>query len=254
MGNVVLSVMAHPDDAEFLCAGSLTRLTHELGWSAHIASVTAGDCGSVALPPDEISQIRQSEGRQAASIIGATYHCLNMLDLLISYNQESLEKVTRLLRQIRPSIVLTHCPSDYLVDHEMTSLVVRAATFAAPVPNFFRDRGHGPALEHVPHLYYCDPIEGKDSLGRPAHAGFAIDISTVIDTKAAMLAAHASQRAWLLRHHGMDQYVESMRDWCGRRGQMIGVGFAEGYQQHLGHGYPQDNLLGALLKRASEPA
>ena len=43
--------------------------------------------------------------------------------------------------------------------------------------------------------------------------GFCIDISSVIDTKAAMLTAHTSQREWLLRHHGMDQYVESMRAW-----------------------------------------
>jgi hypothetical protein len=65
--------------------------------------------------------------------------------------------------------------------------------------------------------------------------------------KAAMLAAHASQRAWLMKHHGMDQYVESMRDWCSARGREVGLAFAEGFRQHLGHSYPQDNLLGQLL-------
>jgi hypothetical protein len=38
-----------------------------------------------------------------------------------------------------------------------------------------------------------------------------------------------------------------MRDWGARRGAEIGAAYAEGYRQHLGHGYPQDNLLGSLL-------
>jgi hypothetical protein len=62
-----------------------------------------------------------------------------------------------------------------------------------------------------------------------------------------MLACHASQRDWLLKHHGMDQYVQAMRDWGARRGTRIGAAFAEGYRQHKGHSYPQDNLLGRLL-------
>ena len=68
--------------------------------------------------------------------------------------------------------MLTHSPADYMLDHEMTSTLVRAAAFAAPVPNFFRDRGHAPPLDHIPHLYYCDPIEGKDALGRPVQPAF----------------------------------------------------------------------------------
>jgi LmbE family N-acetylglucosaminyl deacetylase len=129
----------------------------------------------------------------------------------------------------------------------MTSTLARAAAFGAPVPNLFHDLGHPRALEHIPHLYYCDPVEGKDLLGRKIAPGFAIDVSGVIDTKAAMLAAHASQRDWLWKHHGMDQYVQAMRDWGAERGAGYGVAYAEGFHQHLGHSYPQDNLLGDLL-------
>src|SRR5439155_23914115 len=116
-----------------------------------------------------------------------------------------------------------------------------------PVPNFMRDRGHGPALEHIPHLYYCDPIEGKDLMGRDVPPSFCIDISGVIETKTAMLAAHASQREWLLKHPGMGQYLEALKEWGTKRGKASGVAFAEGFRQHLGHSYPQDNLLGQLL-------
>ena len=247
MPQVVLSVLAHPDDAEFLCAGTLVRLRQEHGFDVHIASMTAGDCGSVELSPLEIGRLRRDEGAAAAALIGATYHCLEERDLLIVYGERALEKVTRLMRLVRPNVVLTHSPSDYMVDHEMTSLIARAATFAAPIPNFLEERRLGPPLPHIPHLYYCDAIEGKDPLGREVPPGFVIDVSAVLPMKAAMLARHSSQREWLLKHHGMDQYVEAMKQWSARRGQAIGVAYGEGYRQHLGHSYPQDNVLAALL-------
>lgn len=247
MAEVVLSVLAHPDDAEFLCAGTLARLVREHGWQAHIATMTPGDCGSAELPPDAIASTRRAEGARAAAIIGARYHCLEERDLLVFYHERPLERLTRLLRDVRPSIVLTHSPADYMLDHEMTSTLARAAAFAAPIPNFLAGRGLGLPLDHIPHLYYCDPIEGKDPLGRDVPPGLCIDISGVIETKAEMLSAHASQRGWLLKHHGMDQYVHAMREWSARRGQTCGVAYAEGYRQHRGHSYPQDDLLGKLL-------
>ena len=252
MPDVVLSVLAHPDDAEFLCAGTLARLAREHGWEVHIATMTPGDCGSADLAADEIARTRRAEGARAAAVLGAHYHCLEERDLLVIYTQATLEGVTRLLRRVRPRVVLTHSPADYMLDHEMTSTVVRAAAFAAPIPNFRAGRGLGPVLGAIQHLYYCDPIEGKDSLGRDVPPEFCVDISGVLETKAEMLASHASQRDWLLKHHGIDQYVHAMRDWGARRGQPCGVAYAEGFRQHLGHSYPQENLLGRLLGALQE--
>ena len=99
MTNVILSVLAHPDDAEFLCAGTLIRLRREHGWDVHIASMTAGDCGSLDLGPEAISQTRRAEGAAAARLIGGTYHCLEEKDLRIFYNERALDKVVRLLRR-----------------------------------------------------------------------------------------------------------------------------------------------------------
>jgi LmbE family N-acetylglucosaminyl deacetylase len=249
MPNVVLSLLAHPDDAEFLCAGAMIRLVREHGWQAHIASMTPGDCGSAVHGPEEISRIRREEGSRAAQLIGATYHCLEERDLLVTYNERSLERATRLYRTVRPTIVLAHSPADYMLDHEMTSTVARAAAFTAAVPNFMVDRGHPPHLERIPNVYYCDPVEGKDPLGRPVPPGFYVDISAVLETKVSMLAAHASQRDWLRKQHGMDHYVESMKDWGSQRGRESGqFTYAEGYRQHLGHSYPQNNLLKELLQ------
>jgi LmbE family N-acetylglucosaminyl deacetylase len=247
MADVVLSVLAHPDDAEFLCAGTLARLAREHGWEVHIASMTPGDCGSKELPADEIAALRRAEGVRAAALIGATFHCVEERDLLIFYAERPLERVTRILRDVQPKLVLTHSPADYMLDHEITSTIVRAATFAAPAPNFQAGKGHAAPLAHVPYLYYCDPIEGKNALGQPVDPSLRVDISNVIDVKTQMLSAHASQREWLLKHHGMDHYVSAMRDWSARRGSEAGVGFAEGFRQHLGHSYPQDDLLRQLL-------
>ena len=247
MADAILSLLAHPDDAEFLCAGTLTRLARERGWQVHIASMTPGDCGSAELPPDEIARVRRAEGAAAAAVIGATYHCLEERDLRVVYAEGPLEHAVRLMRKVRPRVVLTHSPADYMLDHEQTSAVARAACFAAAVPNFLRERVAEPTLDHIPHLYYCDPIEGKDPLGRDVPPGFGVDIGVAVETKAAMLARHASQRDWLLKHHGMDQYLQAMRDWGAHRGRACGVAFAEGFRQHLGHGYPQDNLVGQLL-------
>jgi len=245
--DAILSVLAHPDDAEFLCAGTLIRLTREHGWQVHIASMTPGDCGSAEMPPDEIARVRRAEGAGAAAVLGATYHCVEERDLRIVYGEGPLERVVRLMRQVRPRVVLTHSPADYMLDHEQTSTIARAACFAAAVPNFLRERISERPLDHIPHLYYCDPIEGKDPLGRAVEPGLCIDISGVIETKAEMLARHASQREWLRKQHGMDQYVQAMRDWGAERGRPCGVAYAEGFRQHLGHSYPQDNLLGKLL-------
>lgn len=247
MTKTILAVLAHPDDAEFLCAGTLMRLKIEHGFNVHIASMTPGDCGSHEHDTQEISRIRRIEGTKAAELIGATYHCLEERDLLVYYGERTLEKVTRLLRQVQANIVITHSPSDYMLDHEMTSTIVRAATFAAPIPNFLVERRIGPVLGQIPHLYYCDPIEGKDLFGREVPPGFCIDISRVVEKKAEMLAAHSSQRDWLLKHHGMDHYVQAMHDLAAKRGAECGVPHAEGFRQHLGHSYPQDNWLGSLL-------
>jgi LmbE family N-acetylglucosaminyl deacetylase len=245
MAQVVLSVLAHPDDAEFLCAGALARLHRDHGWAVHIATMTPGDCGSAEHTAEEIARLRRAEGAAAAAVLGGTFHCVDERDLLVMYNERALARVTQLLRTIRPTIVLTHSPADYHLDHEQTSTIVRAAAFAAPVPLFLK--GDLPPLPHIPHLYYCDPVEGKDALGRDVPPGFRVDVSSVIETKAKMLAAHATQRNWLIAHHGMDNYITAMKDWGAHRGRECGVAYAEGFRQHLGHSYPQDNLLGQLL-------
>jgi LmbE family N-acetylglucosaminyl deacetylase len=257
----VLALHAHPDDVEFQCAGTLILL-REAGCEVTIATMTPGDCGSAEHDSEAIAAIRREEAKSAAALIGAECVCLEFRDLAIFNDDESRRRVTEALRRTRPRIILTAPPADYIVDHEMTSLLVRDACFAAPCPNY-ATRQWDPAapLERIPYLYFVDPLEGKDREGRPVPVDFHVDVTRVFPTKRAMLACHESQRNWLLRQHGMDEYLDVQSTWGAHRGGEIGVSFAEGFRQFRGHPYPQANLLLALLqqdgrgntKRGQEP-
>ncbi|HCU21239.1 MAG TPA: LmbE family protein [Bacteroidales bacterium] len=239
MNKTVMGIFAHPDDAELMCAGTLS-LFSKAGWKVHIVTMAPGDKGTAELSREEISRIRKNEAADAAMLIGATYHCLESEDLYIFYNRESVNTTTGIMRKVKPSIVFTASPDDYMQDHEMTSSIVQAACFASGVKNMEVDI---PSFEPIPYLYYCDPMEGKDILGRPVTPAFYVDITGEIKIKEQMLACHASQRNWLMEHHKMDEYIDAMKRFAAERGRETGTEFAEGFRQHLGHGFPQDNIL-----------
>jgi LmbE family N-acetylglucosaminyl deacetylase len=245
----VLSFMAHPDDAEMVCAGTLARLKRDAGCHIAIATATSGDGGSLEHRPDEIARIRHGEAVAAAAVLGAEYYCAGSLDLLVLYDAPTIRAFTEVVRKARPQIVITHSPVDYLIDHENTSRLVRTACFAATVPNLLTgDIDPAPRLPAVPHLYYADAAEFKGLFGEPIEPQFIVDISGVIGVKERMLACHASQREWLRAQHKMDHYIETMKQGSAARGRRIGTAYAEGFRQHLGHGHPQDNLIATLLK------
>jgi LmbE family N-acetylglucosaminyl deacetylase len=242
---VALAFFAHPDDAEILCAGTLILLS-DAGWEVHIATATAGDCGSIELTAIDIAAIRRHEAHTSADQIGGRYHCLEEHDVSVCFDQSTNRKAIDLFRQIAPTVVFTHPRHDYMLDHEQVHLLARSASFAYPVPNassFALVAGSA-----IPWLYYCDPVEGLDPYsGERVAASVRVDISSVMKRKVAMLACHASQREWLRSHHGMDEYIEAMKHHNQLRGEEISVSHAEGFVQHRGHAYPQTDLLRELL-------
>jgi len=239
----VLSIHAHPDDAEILAGGTLALLAGR-GHHITIATMTPGDCGSADLGPDEIAAVRRAEASSAAALIGAVYVCVELRDLAIFNDDASRRRVVEILRRTRPDLILTSSPSDYLCDHEATSLLVRDACFAAPAPNY---QAAGESLTGIPHLYFMDPIEGKDREGDPVSPEFLIDVTPVFDRKRQMLACHASQREWLRHHHGTDDYLIQMERWTHERGKLASLQYAEGFRQYRGHPYPTTPLLQELL-------
>jgi LmbE family N-acetylglucosaminyl deacetylase len=243
---IALSFVAHPDDTEILCAGTLIRLAHT-GWELHVVTATPGDCGSATLAAEEIAAIRRSEAVAAAAQIGATYHCLEERDVNVVFDRTTNRKAIDLFRQINPTLVFTHPRHDYMLDHEQVHLLARSASFSFPIRN-----ASGlalPAAAAIPWLYYCDPIEGLNPYsGERAQPSVHVDITSVIPSKIEMLARHSSQREWLRSHHGMDEYIESMKSHSAARGHEINVSYAEAFVQHRGHAYPQSNLLSELFQ------
>ncbi len=243
MRDTVLAIFSHPDDAEMMCAGTLSLLKKS-GWEVHIATMSPGDKGSDEYTREELSAIRKAEAKKSAELIGASYHCLEFEDLYIFYNRETINKTTALIRKIHPSVVFTASPTDYMADHEITSQIVQTACFSCGIKNM--EISESP-FEPVPYLYYSDAMEGKDKAGNPVQPTIYVDISGDISIKEKMLACHESQQNWLLRHHKVNEYILAMKRFAEARGEEIGTKYAEGFRQHLGHGYPQDNILKDII-------
>lgn len=241
----VLAIMAHPDDIELSCAGTL-RLLVERGWTLACATVCGGDLGALGGTRDAIRSRRLEESQAAAKVLGGTYRWVGINDLEVHYCPQQLRMVTDVIRHFQPAIVVTHSPDCYMLDHEETSRLVRMACFAAGVPLY--DSGEEPPTANgVPALYYVDPLEGVDKFGTAVKASFHVNIESTLSFRQQALACHASQREWLKAHHGIDNYLDTGESLARDAGRIAGFPFAEGFRQHLGHGYPKQNVLAATL-------
>lgn len=243
----ILAIHAHPDDIETLGAGTLALLA-AAGHSVVIATVTAGDLGSSITGPEETALIRRAEAAAAAELIGARYLCAGAPDLGVFNDDTCRRKVTEVVRAAGAEIVLTASPADYHPDHEATSVLVRDGCFAASVPNY--RTGPAQPLAAIPHLYFMDPIGGRDREGVRVVPDFGVNIEAGFETKRAMLAAHVSQDDWVARQHGIPDHLQSMEAWSRRRGRDFGVAMAEGFRQYRHHPYPRTPLLQELLGEA----
>lgn len=247
----VLALMAHPDDIEITCAGTLILLKRA-GWDVHLATMTAGDLGSMRHTRAQIAKIRRKEAAASARLLGAGYTCLGFSDLTVAYGERAKRVVTGLLRAVQPDLMILHSPDCYMADHTESARLAREAAFASTIPNWkatWNGRSARPCRT-MPSILYADPIDQVDAYGRPVPARYVVDITPVIDLKEQMLSAHDSQRSWLREQHGEDEYLRWMRRGGERRAADFGapaVKYAEGFLPHLGHGFPREDHLTRAL-------
>lgn len=231
-----IALAAHPDDIEIMMAGTLLLLKKQ-GYEIHYMNLSSGNVGTIEYDSDTIKNIRLKEAQKAAAILGAHFHPPFCNDLEIFYNEKTLRRLTSVIREVKPTIVLTHSPTDYMEDHTNTCRLAVTATFARGMPNF----NSVPAQEAENYdctIYHALPHTLRDALRRPIIAGSFVNTTSVQDTKLDALTAHQSQQNWLDVSQKMNSYLQAMEDISLKVGRMSKVfTYAEGWRRHLHFGF-----------------
>jgi len=246
---IALAAAAHPDDIEFMMAGTLLRLK-DAGCEIHLWNLASGCCGSATLSREEAAAARWEEALASAKLAGGTSQPPLFEDLAILYDAPSLDRVAAVIRQIQPDIILTQAPQDYMEDHQNTTRLVVTGAFTRSMKNFVTRPPVAPYDRPVA-VYHALPHGLKDGLRQPVSPHFFTDISGVFARKRAMLACHASQKEWLDVSQGMDAYLDEMEAMSREVGRMSGkFEFAEGWRRHSHLGFAEEDFdpVADLLK------
>src|SRR5262249_21315811 len=192
----LLIIGAHPDDADY-AAGGTAALYRAAGHEVKMISMTDGAAGHHISPGPQMIKRRRAEAAAAGAIIGATYETLDNPDGGLLPTLEIRAQVIRLIRSIKPDLVLTHRPNDYHPDHRYTSQLVQDAAYMVTVPAVASDTPH---LQRDPVIAYLPDDFQKPY---PLDPAVVVDVGSVIDKIVAMLDCHRSQfYEWLAYNHG----------------------------------------------------
>lgn len=205
----ILLIQAHPDDAEFMCAGTVARWRGE-GAEVHYCSLTSGDKGSddPSMSGVDLAEMREREQRDACDVLGvASVTFLGYPDAMLVPDLAMRRQLTRVIRRIKPDVLMCQDPTmrysgQGYINHP-DHIAAGEASLAAVFPSA-RDRLTFPELllEGLePHKVTEVYIFGTGV------ADLWVDISDGIEKKIAALKAHASQiRDW--------DPTEMMREWA----------------------------------------
>ena len=194
---VALAIAAHPDDADFGCAGT-SNLWSKQGWDFYVLVCTDGSKGTedAELTADRLVPMRQAEQRAASAASGVkeVFFLEGYTDGELDYSRELLGDVVRIIRKVKPYVVFTHDPTQIFHgnsfvnhhDHRTAGLIATDAVYPAA-----RDRWNFPeqideeGLEthNVKEIF----IWGSDD------PTFTVDITDIVEEKIQALLLHTSQ-------------------------------------------------------------
>lgn len=218
----VLAVVAHPDDAELLCAGTLARARND-GAEIGICVLCRGDKGQPDKAVKNLSAVRRKEMTAAAKLLGAKLYPWQNPDGMLMDGASQRVKLVETYRQFKPTLVLAHALEDYHPDHRCAGILAEAATWFCASRGF---KTRSSVLVSPPALWWMDTINTSDF-----NPGFYVDISHCMKLKIEMLACHKSQ---LQRANDADfsSLTELMRVQAQTRGTQAGVAAAEAFRAH----------------------
>ena len=222
-GERVLAVVAHPDDAEYLCAGTLARAKRD-GAEIGVCVLCQGDRGQPAVPIANLAAVRRGEMAAAAKLLGAVLLRGEFGDGQLVDGPAERKKLIQLYRRFKPTLVLAHWVEDYHSDHRAAGALAEAASW------YCASAGHktrAAVMDSQPALWWMDTMNMTGF-----EPGFFVDISNHLDLKRRMLACHKSQ----LRRAADGDFSpleEQMIRQAEARGAQAGVAAAEAFRVHL---------------------
>lgn len=231
-----MAIAAHPDDIEFMMAGTLLLL-RQAGWKIHYMTVASGNCGSMEHDSPTVRRIRRREAQTACRVLDAQFHPSLADDLEIFYDLKTILRLAAVLREVQPRILLVPSPQDYMEDHTNASRLAVSAAFVRGMPNV-KTQPARPPVSHDVTLYHALPHGLRDPLRHRVVAGAFVNTTSVHARKRQALAAHQSQKQWLDKTQGMDSYLRVMDDMSLEVGRMSRrFRHAEGWRRHLHYGF-----------------
>ena len=215
-----LAFGAHPDDVELQAGGTLAAWAAQ-GVRVELACFTAGEKGSPdpAADPVELARVRRAESGSAALALGAAVpvHFLGAVDGELEVTMAMRLAVARLVRTVRPEVVLGHDPwRRWLLhpDHRAAGLLTVDGVVAARDPLYAPELAAEGLEAHRPHTVLLFGTDNPDEL---------VDVTTTIDAKLAALRGHASQFG---DHADLDRRI---RTWNAAIGADAALQYAEAF-------------------------
>ena len=214
-----LALGAHPDDVELQAGGTLAAWAGQ-GVHVELACFTAGEKGSPdpAADPVALAAVRRAEAQAAAAALGAAgVHFLGAVDGELEVTMALRLAVARLVRTVRPDVVLGHDPwRRWLLhpDHRAAGLLTVDGVVAARDPLYAPGLGAEGLAAHRPHTVLLFGTDTPDEL---------VEVTATIEAKLASLRAHASQ---ITDHADLERRV---RTWNAAIGADAGLHYAEAF-------------------------
>jgi len=175
----VLAIFAHPDDVELTVGGTLLKMK-SLGYKTGALDVTKGEMGTRGTP-----EIRAEEAGDAARILKLDVReNLELPDGHVWLTEETRTKLVRVLRRLKPKILLTHQTDDPHPDHNHITQLVREAARLASMQKYDFDFGQERTNA---------PIVAHNIFSQRIAPSFIVDISDFLEQKTEAIRAHHSQ-------------------------------------------------------------
>ena len=224
----VLAIAAHRDDVEQTCGGTLLRMASR-GLRTAILDLTQGEAGTRGLAED-----RAKEAAEAAQLLGVSWRqALDLPDGAVANTLENRIKIARVLRLLRPRVVILPYWQARHPDHAITATLGYEACFLAGLSKApAAGKAGEDALSGAPHRPFKIVYASLYADVRPS---FVVDITTFIEQRHAALMAYRSQYANQKTGSGLFVAEEEIRERtfaeARHYGLLAGVKYGEPFQQ-----------------------